>query len=176
LSQILVATVDELGVEYMQQPFVEITVRQLNCNDDEEVLFSHTWEGTEAGCYHNSLHTEDWVDTVSENNAYNNRVPKNAQRSCYPILSRNEVVEDTFFGQKVCGRRGGDAYVLATRANSTGHCPDNKTACSNLTNAEDTICYLPEDLKMNCPVNALKFVRTTTNETTSGFSTQRFNA
>lgn len=96
LSKIDVSTITQMHREFGQRPFVEIDIRD-KCNDDEEVLFSHVWPGTESGCYHNSIHYEDWVDTVEENNRYNNRVSEQARRTCFPILSRNPVVEDTFY-------------------------------------------------------------------------------
>lgn len=133
-------------------------LRRGRCNPDEEILFSHLWEGTEAGCLHTSVHYDDWVDTVEENNAYNNRVPKNSQRRCSPIYAREPILENTFFGQKICGRRGGDPFVTVTRVNSEGKCPEGTAACSNKTSAEDTICYPARDLSEKCPINALKFI------------------
>lgn len=116
-STIEVETIDQMHEEFNQLPFVEVTVRHRDCQSDEEVLFSNTWAGTEAGCYHDSR-GNDWVDTIAENNAYNNRVPKEAQRTCYPVIARSPIVEDTFSGNKICGRRGGDPFKSVTRANA----------------------------------------------------------
>lgn len=98
LTTLDVSTIDQMHREFTQRPLVEIDVRD-KCNPDEEVLFSHVWPGTESGCYHNSIHYEDWVDTIAENNQYNNRVPEDARRTCFPVISRNPIVENTFYGK-----------------------------------------------------------------------------
>jgi hypothetical protein len=67
--------------------------------------------------------------------------------------------------------------MSVTRVDLKGNCPNGTVACSNMTNANDTICYPKADVKEKCPVNALKFVPASdsANYTATGYITAKFN-
>ena len=92
LSELKVEMIDQAVREWHSAPIIEINVRT-RCNKDETALFSNTWQGTEAGCFHYGVFQEDWVDTVTENNEYNARVAKEEnKRRCSRILALDPIV------------------------------------------------------------------------------------
>lgn len=56
-------------------------------------------------------------------------------------------------GFTICGQRGGQPYKNVTRVDPVSKvCPTGTVACSNLTSAENTICYPPALLETSCPI------------------------
>lgn len=77
---------------------------------------------------------------------------------CSYIWPKDPVLETTFYGNQICGKRGGDSYSDVVRPDINNKCPNNTVACSNKTSAQNTICYPQIDLEAKCPVTSLKFV------------------
>ena len=65
----------------------------------------------------------------------------------------------TFDDNIICGKRGGNSFVNATRPDyNTKKCPTGTAPCSNFTSLENTICY---DTSMSrnssCPITGFEF-------------------
>lgn len=69
------------------------------------------------------------------------------------------IWQSQFFGKRVCGTYGGDAFINVTRPDaSTMECPKGTQACQSNTVANETLCYAPEDLALKCPITDIQIV------------------
>jgi len=93
------------------------------------------WQGTERGCYNRYGFGDPWVETYddfasrsyrSNSDGYNQR-----PEHCDMIFPRSASYMDTFYGRKVCARRGGTTYKDAVRVDFKGECPDGYSKCSS---------------------------------------------
>ena len=70
-------------------------------------------------------------------------------------------------GFTICGQRGGQPYKNVTRVDPISKmCPDGTVACSDITSAENTICYPPELIETSCPITDI-FITKNIKEATS---------
>jgi hypothetical protein len=74
------------------------------------------------------------------------------------VWRRDPIVQDTFFGKKICGVPGGLPYSQVQRVDKYGNCPSGYEECSRQTNDENTICY-PKDKMDQCPINVISFAK-----------------
>ena len=65
----------------------------------------------------------------------------------------------SFEKKLLCGKRGGDPFLNATRPDfKTGKCPDATAPCSNFTTLDNTICYkINQQRDKVCPITGFEF-------------------
>ena len=65
-----------------------------------------------------------------------------------------------YFGSVIiCGKRGGNSFISASRPGSDGICSEDLIPCSNSTSPENTICVSIDDqIDGKCPITYIKLV------------------
>jgi hypothetical protein len=65
----------------------------------------------------------------------------------------------TFNGKMICGKRGGEPFMTATRPNPlTNVCPVGYSPCSTKTSPDNTICYETSMGDYDCPITKFEFI------------------
>ena len=81
---------------------------------------------------------------------------KRAKGSCQKLNPLPPVMQTSIHGLSICGTRGGDPFITVMRPNkSTEECPQGTTPCSEVTSADNTVCYPPEKQEALCPITSI---------------------
>ena len=68
-------------------------------------------------------------------------------------------------GKVICGTRGGKSFEQVDRPDlESNSCPEGTTKCSNLTSAENSVCYPVEQHETHCPITYMKIVDAATGD------------
>jgi hypothetical protein len=121
-------------------PFVRATIREgvSECLPGEEDIFKYFYEGINDGwdC--------DGVITMG--------APFGI---CSGIKGSGSVEFSTFYGDKICGVRGGESFLQTARPGLDGNCPSGTFKCSQNTSPDNTICRAS---LTDCPITEMKLV------------------
>ena len=135
-------------------PLIEVNVfkSEEGCPPGTEDVFYKDWLGMDLGC--DCLRSADpWITydftmIPSYTCSYNE-----TRAGCLDVPAINPVRQNKFWGQQVCGRREGVAYMNSTLP-LDGSCPEPTKACPGIS-LENTICVEQQEL---CPITFLQFL------------------
>ena len=166
-----ITNVMQIVQDWRTQPFVSLTVSDDVCPDGSEPVFSKTWAGTEPGCAYFDFDRcgdnceiqpgEGFAENMYDREArvkYNDTHPNpghsgysefNKKRTAAVFCrDRNKIdpvpaVEMTRInGKVICGTRGGNSFEQVVRPDlDSDSCPEGTSKCSELTSAENSVCY-----------------------------------
>ena len=77
---------------------------------------------------------------------------------CRTIPAQHPVIMGQFNGKRVCGKRGGSAFIDADRVQRNGTCPEGTSPCVLSKSLENRICYPEKDHATSCPITDLTIV------------------
>ena len=114
------------------------------CSDGYLPVFTREWGGIEAKCLNQIC---------------------NSDRCVSSSVAQSSVVMTTW-GSSICGKRGGKAFIDASRPDTNqqtisnnGDCPGEKIPCSAATSPDNTICVtqIEKDSGL-CPITEIKLM------------------
>lgn len=77
---------------------------------------------------------------------------------CAPVEPMMPFGMHRFENKMICGRRGGQPFLNATRPELSGNCPEGTLKCSNATSLENTVCYDQSQRREDvCPITKFEF-------------------
>ena len=156
-----ISNVSQLVRDWHTRPFVSIqAVEGDACPEGTEPVFYSEWKGLELGCHHKEriilkgyVETfRDWVDGVGVGAWDIEACPRWSRTPEVKAVNQTNI-----FGNLMCGTRGGDAFIDATRPDINGNCPSGTEPCSSATSADHTLCYSQDELAEKCPINQIYF-------------------
>ena len=159
-------------------PFVElITTDATTCPSDYEPVFERVWGGTAEGCvvgYEDEFSSDGFTERVVDKSRFEDSIYANGMADktrpltpwedgsyCKLMPAIEPVSQTNFDGKSICGKRGGKSFLEVTRPDpETQECPSGTQACSDSTDAANTVCYPPSELAASCPITDISLLTT----------------
>lgn len=160
------SVLNQVARDWETQPFVDITVVDVAyggsaCPSDyPDIVMERVYYGSQSACDCRGIQIFG-LRGMDELNVGENCNQKQLDKGCKQILPIMPFRMHKFNGKMICGRKGGEPFMTATRPNPlTSLCPAGYVACSANTTPDNTICYNSALTAADaCPITSFEFVK-----------------